>query len=213
MTTSSAQDGIVLNHIYLSKGLSCQNSVKYYILTCNLVDRIAKHPGLNFVVIINPNSGPGVDPAGWLPDQRYMREIRRLTAKANVQTVGYVRLDYCRRNLVEVEQDIRKYANWAEAAYQPVQEPLSSSESEDEEPTEVTQAGNAKYRNSITGGHTGLGVSGIFFDETPNLYEESVAEYLDSLGQLVKDVAGILDPRMVGAIVSLSCYQKHLSLD
>ena len=121
--------------------------------------RITNHPDLSFVVILNPHDGPG---AADLPDTNYAREIPRLNACANVCTVGYVRINYCKRAMAEVCRDIRTYAGWAE-----------------------------DYARS------GLAVQGIFFDETPNLYSASVATYLDTIGQIVKEMFGILRERLV----------------
>lgn len=63
---------------------------------------------------MNPNSGPGAAP---LPGHDYEREVPRLNAFANVCTVGYVLIDYCRRPLHDVCHDIDRYAGWA-ADYQ-----------------------------------------------------------------------------------------------
>ena len=75
--------------------------------------RIESHTNLNFVIVLNPNSGPGDDR---LPDESYSAEIPRLNAYANVRTIGYVRLDYCKRTLSHVKEDIAKYAGWSSAA-------------------------------------------------------------------------------------------------
>ncbi len=61
---------------------------------------------------MNPNSGPGLRP---LPGHDYVREVPKLNAHANVQTVGYVRIDYCKKPLAEVYEDIEAYAGWAKA--------------------------------------------------------------------------------------------------
>jgi hypothetical protein len=45
--------------------------------------------------------------------------------------------------------------------------------------------------------HAGLGVDGIFFDETVNLYTKNDAEYLDCLTKSVKETEGILGNRLV----------------
>jgi Spherulation-specific family 4 len=121
-----------------------------------MANSISAHPNLNFVVVLNPNSGPGVD---WQPDECYAAEILRLNAQANVRAVGYVRIDYCRRPLHQVSEDIAKYAGWSQ--------------------------------------HAGLGVQGIFFDETPNLYSPHVAGYLDAVNQTVKKSTGIGGRRLV----------------
>lgn len=43
----------------------------------------------------------------------------------------------------------------------------------------------------------GLGVNGIFFDETPNLYDEDVKLYLDGVTGKGKSTEGILGDRLV----------------
>jgi hypothetical protein len=111
-------------------------------------------------VILNPHNGPG---ESTFPDENYFREIQKLNAKANVYTIGYVRVNYCRRILEDVCQDVAKYGGW------------------------VTSSASS-----------GLGVHGIFIDETPNLYDVTQAEYLDKLSQYVKDTEGILGDRTVG---------------
>lgn len=63
------------------------------------------------MVILNPHNGPG---AADFPDTNYAREIPRLNAYANVSTVGYVRVNYCKRPIAEVGRDIGTYAGWAE---------------------------------------------------------------------------------------------------
>jgi Spherulation-specific family 4 len=72
-------------------------------------NRIAAHPNVTFLVIVNPNSGPGGKP---LPGYDYVREVPKLNAYANVVTVGYVRIDYCRKPLSEACDEIETYAGW-----------------------------------------------------------------------------------------------------
>ena len=43
----------------------------------------------------------------------------------------------------------------------------------------------------------GLGVSGIFFDETPNLYKQDVKRFLDAVSAKTKETEGILGDRLV----------------
>ena len=59
---------------------------------------------------MNPNSGPGHSP---LPGHDYEREVPKLNASANVYTVGYIRIDYCKRPLNEVYAEIDTYAGWS----------------------------------------------------------------------------------------------------
>ncbi|RMD42867.1 hypothetical protein DV735_g2291, partial [Chaetothyriales sp. CBS 134920] len=94
-----------------------------------------------------------------LPDATYSIEIPKLNALANVTTVGYVRIDYCKRPFETVKEDIEKYANWSTVE--------------------------------------GLGIQGIFFDETPNLYSPDVVKYLADMDEIVKAEQGILGDRLV----------------
>ncbi|KAF2645200.1 hypothetical protein P280DRAFT_545224 [Massarina eburnea CBS 473.64] len=120
-----------------------------------LFKSIEAYPALEFVVIINPNSGPGSEP--WWPNTDYVREVRKLNAYPNVQTVGYVATTYCKRSIEDVFADIAKYVSW-----------------------------------SSDNRYPGLGVTGIFFDETLNLFHEDVKEYLDAISIKVKNSEGIL---------------------
>jgi hypothetical protein len=71
--------------------------------------RIANHPTLIFILIINPSSGPGTTS---LPDSDYSREIPKLNAFANVKTVGYVSTNWGKRDFNEVLKDISVYSGW-----------------------------------------------------------------------------------------------------
>lgn len=70
---------------------------------------ISRHPNVDFVVVVNPNSGPGDSP---LPGKDYVREVPKLNAYPNVSTVGYVRIHYCQKPLSEVFAEIERYAGW-----------------------------------------------------------------------------------------------------
>ncbi|CZT46531.1 related to cell surface protein [Rhynchosporium secalis] len=74
-----------------------------------LYSAIESHPNLDFTIIINPNSGPGKTA---LPDEDYSREIARLNQYPNVYLVGYVNVDWCKRDMEKVCRDIDKYASW-----------------------------------------------------------------------------------------------------
>lgn len=50
--------------------------------------------------------------------------------------------------------------------------------------------------------HPGLGMQGIFVDETPNLYTEHTKEHLDAIDRMVKGCHGIEGSRVVGRIIS-----------
>ncbi|KAK5069125.1 hypothetical protein LTS08_008633 [Lithohypha guttulata] len=132
--------------------------------------RILSHTHLHFIIIVNPNSGPGLDQAGWLPDSSYDKALSLLNVCSNVQMVGYVRLDYCRRDFSDVETDVRKYANWS-------------------------SVGSTAFAEQSL--QRRFGVDGVFFDETPNLFDEAAANYLARVGALVKTSQGILSNRLV----------------
>ena len=69
-----------------------------------------EHHQLNFLVVINPNSGPGPLP---YPSNDYSPQVQRLNAYPNVQTVGYVRTGYATRNISTVLEEIATYAGWS----------------------------------------------------------------------------------------------------
>jgi len=75
-----------------------------------LHEAISAHPDLNFTIILNPHNGPGSSP---LPDANYALEIPRLNSRANVRTVGYVRVNYCKKDLTEVCQEVARYGGWS----------------------------------------------------------------------------------------------------
>ncbi|KAK3676098.1 hypothetical protein LTR78_003848 [Recurvomyces mirabilis] len=74
-----------------------------------LYDAVTAHKDLQFLVIVNPNSGPGTTP---LPDENYLRELAVLNAHPNIITLGYVSSSYCRRSLQAVCSEIEVYASW-----------------------------------------------------------------------------------------------------
>jgi len=79
-------------------------------LTEDAARRITAYPELNFLIIVNPNSGPGDSPS---PDANYAREVPKLNAHANVCTVGYIRIHYCNKPLSDVYKEVDTYAGWA----------------------------------------------------------------------------------------------------
>jgi hypothetical protein len=125
------------------------------------------------VVILNPHNGPG---AGHFPDANYAREIARLNACANVCTVGYVCINYCKRAIGDVCRDVNRYAGW-----------------------------------SVDYGRSKLGVQGIFFDETPNLYSNHVVAYLNAIDRMVKEARGVVGEQLVSKFQANSKHQAHKS--
>lgn len=123
--------------------------------------RIAAHPNVDFLIIVNPNSGPGADE---LPGRDYEREVPKLTAAPNVTCVGYVRIDYCRKPLHDTCEEIDRFAGWV-----------------------------TKYGSTVPG----LGMSGIYLDETPNHFSEGRKLYLEALHKYIKGKDGLLGQRLV----------------
>jgi hypothetical protein len=76
-----------------------------------LYKAIEKHPAAEFVVIINPASGPG---QGELPDSNWIREIKRLNAYGNVRSIGYIAVTYGKRDLDAAKRDIEGYEKWSD---------------------------------------------------------------------------------------------------
>lgn len=80
----------------------------YTFLICA---RIKSHPSVDFIVVINPASGPGAFP---LPDSIYTQEITKLNTYANVRTIGYVPMGYGRTPIEKTYADIAKYVGWGD---------------------------------------------------------------------------------------------------
>lgn len=71
------------------------------------------HPELDFLVVVNPNSGPGHD---ILPDANYVEALARLTAAPNVKVIGYVHCSYGKRLLDELVAEVSAYRGWTHAS-------------------------------------------------------------------------------------------------
>ncbi|TVY15145.1 Spherulin-4 [Lachnellula arida] len=125
-----------------------------------LLTAITNHPRLNFTVVVNPASGPGVEPR---PDSNYTREIPKLNKHANVRTVGYVSTSYTNRNISLALRDIETYSVWSDHSTIP-----------------------------------GLGVQGIFLDETPSQYQPASTLFLDTLAESITSQTGFgTDPLII----------------
>ncbi|KAF2666836.1 hypothetical protein BT63DRAFT_427252 [Microthyrium microscopicum] len=77
-----------------------------------LYTAIQTHPSVDFIVVINPASGPG---AGALPDSNFAREIMRMNSYPNVRTIGYVAANYGRKAAAEAFAEIGKYTGWSQS--------------------------------------------------------------------------------------------------
>ena len=65
---------------------------------------------MQFLVIINPNNGPG---NGTVVDANFQTELRKLAGISNIRTVGYVPIRWTTRNMTTVLSDVSTYASWA----------------------------------------------------------------------------------------------------
>ncbi|KAJ7928216.1 Spherulation-specific family 4 [Mycena leptocephala] len=77
---------------------------------------VTANPTLPFLIVINPNSGPGS--ANTQPDTNYQSCIASLKSHANVRVIGYVATGFGGRSSSAVTTDIATYGQWG-AAYRP----------------------------------------------------------------------------------------------
>lgn len=84
--------------------------------------RIRKYPNLHFIVIVNPNSGPGGKPD--LPDEHYQTSIPKLQGHSNVTLLGYVHTSYGKRKRKAVKQDVDTYWRWHELSMKSATGPM-----------------------------------------------------------------------------------------
>ncbi|KAF2006596.1 hypothetical protein P154DRAFT_421660 [Amniculicola lignicola CBS 123094] len=78
-----------------------------------LFEMAASYPRVQFTAVVNPHSGPGVDP---LPDATYQLSIERLNSLENVRTIGYVATTWCAKNMSSALDEVALYAGWASKA-------------------------------------------------------------------------------------------------
>lgn len=77
----------------------------------SLVNTIQSHAEVQYLVIINPDNGPG--PTTY-PDSNYIDNVAKLNSYDNVNLIGYVDTQYASVPIETVYADIDKYANWAD---------------------------------------------------------------------------------------------------
>jgi len=78
----------------------------------DIFTNITAHPDVHFDVIINPDTGPGVQDTGTFPDPAYIDSIAQLNAFPNTQLFGYIHTSYAQRPLTEVITEIAEYEAW-----------------------------------------------------------------------------------------------------
>ena len=73
---------------------------------------ISAHPSIDFIIVINCDSGPG---SGTLPngdDGNYITAIEKLHSFSNVQLIGYVHTLYKQESLNAIQANVSTYAGW-----------------------------------------------------------------------------------------------------
>ena len=88
-------------------------SVAQRLLIISLTARIKNYPKVHFLIIINPNDGPG---NATLMDPNFQRELPRLRSISNIQMVGYVRTGWATRDVNVVLHEVSVYASWADTS-------------------------------------------------------------------------------------------------
>lgn len=87
-----------------------------YILILSLnsalltADRIIQHQETKFIIIINPDDGPG---NGTRPRTEYVDVLNALEVYPHVQTLGYIRTDRGTRDNATVRAEIATYSGWS----------------------------------------------------------------------------------------------------
>lgn len=74
------------------------------------VRSILQHQDLKFIVIINPDNGPG---NATRPSSEYVDVLNALEAYPQVQTLGYVRTDNGTRDDATIRAEIATYSGWS----------------------------------------------------------------------------------------------------
>ena len=72
---------------------------------------ISSNPSVQWLVIVNPNSGPGT--TSFPTDANIIAGIAKLNSYPNVKTIGYVNTDYTHKSLSDVNAEVDVYAKWA----------------------------------------------------------------------------------------------------
>ncbi|KAI3329968.1 Spherulation-specific family 4-domain-containing protein [Ustulina deusta] len=76
---------------------------------------IAASPNVPWLVVVNPDSGPGGTGSPGNDDANYISGVSQLNAQANVQTIGYMRTDYGASPAAELQANITNWAGWGDA--------------------------------------------------------------------------------------------------
>lgn len=166
------------------------------------------HPRLQFLVIINPNNGPG-DTA--LPDASYAAALRELTAVANIHPIGYVYCSYGRRELDAIKRDVDLYRGWnshfkLDGIF--VDEAPSQGDHFPQYMAEITEYANTTWqsffgRRSLNVYNPGVVANPAYFDTADYIvaFEQSEAHWnLESVNQAISSLAPNLCPKSLAII-------------
>lgn len=151
------------------------------------------HPELDFLVVVNPNSGPGAD---ILPDANYIEALARLTAAPNVKVIGYVHCSYGKRLLDELVAEVSAYRGWAHASERREDGKVCFSQPQPCVPPGVSADASKAAKAAKGLGHVvstrtdpllqAIVVDGIFFDEVPS--STVFVQYMTSLANATKTI-------------------------
>lgn len=86
---------------------SKREKLEILIMELTEANSISAYPGVKFIVVVNPNNGPGQS-----LDSNYKRDIKKLNSYSNVAVVGYVSTAYANRQYSNVLEDVMIYAGW-----------------------------------------------------------------------------------------------------
>ena len=74
-----------------------------------LLASLGTYTQANFLIIINPNSGPG---QGTQNNSDYIKGITKLKSHGNAEVIAYVHTSYGKRNITVVQSEVSTYASW-----------------------------------------------------------------------------------------------------
>ena len=77
----------------------------------DVASTIEAYPGVQWQIVVNPNSGPGT--SSYPSDPNIISGIAKLNSYSNVKTVGYVDTAHGQKDISSVSAEIDVYASWA----------------------------------------------------------------------------------------------------
>ncbi|KAI1263213.1 Spherulation-specific family 4 [Xylariaceae sp. FL1019] len=74
---------------------------------------VSADSSLDWLVVVNPDSGPGATGQPGNNDASYIAGTSKLNGYSNVKTVGYVRTNYGQQDVNTLHTELTEWANWA----------------------------------------------------------------------------------------------------